>query len=156
MQSRSCIPTRQLGCRRFMSMCFLFRWRRTSMCFSLITKLLKIGRGRQRKKGQWDEECWLNGRVFIGGKAKSNFVRITIEQIARTMADPDTEEGKAQRTGWMDMINAVCSYPHNLTLHYTPLLLSWLPFSSSPVLNIAMVVGKSKEGTNVKRLWIHS
>jgi len=66
----------------------------------------------------------LNGRVFIGGKAKSNFVRITIEQIARTMADPDTEEGKAQRTGWMDMINAVCSYLHNLTLHYTPLLLS--------------------------------
>jgi hypothetical protein len=46
-------------------------------------------------------------KVWIGGEPKTNFVRIAIEQIARTMPNPDTEEGRAARTGWMDMINEV-------------------------------------------------
>lgn len=45
--------------------------------------------------------------VWIGGEPRKNFVRIVIEQIARTMPDPDTEAGRKQRTGWMDMINEV-------------------------------------------------
>lgn len=45
--------------------------------------------------------------VFIGGVEKKNFVRIVIEQIARTMPDPETESGKKYRKGWMDMINEV-------------------------------------------------
>jgi Putative oxalocrotonate tautomerase enzyme len=49
--------------------------------------------------------------LWIGGEQKPNFVRIAIEQIARTMPDPDTESGKAHRKGWMDMINAVSFYP---------------------------------------------
>ncbi|KAF2098750.1 hypothetical protein NA57DRAFT_75988 [Rhizodiscina lignyota] len=43
--------------------------------------------------------------VFIGGKPTTNFVRITVEQIARTMAPSDTEEGKTRRRGWLMMIN---------------------------------------------------
>ncbi|KAL6246683.1 hypothetical protein RBB50_005990 [Rhinocladiella similis] len=43
--------------------------------------------------------------TFIGGEPRSNFVRIAVEQIARTMASPDTEQGQKQRTAWMDMIN---------------------------------------------------
>lgn len=48
--------------------------------------------------------------LWIGGEKKPNFVRIVVEQIARTMPDPDTESGKAHRKGWMDMINAVSKY----------------------------------------------
>lgn len=47
--------------------------------------------------------------TFIGGEPRSNFVRIAVEQIARTMASPDTEQGQKQRTAWMDMINDVSS-----------------------------------------------
>ena len=47
--------------------------------------------------------------MYVGGKPRSNFVRIAIEQIARTMPDPNTEKGKAYRKGWMDMINEVYS-----------------------------------------------
>jgi hypothetical protein len=46
--------------------------------------------------------------LWIGGEPKKNFVRITIEQIARTMPNPDNEAGKAFRTAWMDEINEVC------------------------------------------------
>jgi len=46
-------------------------------------------------------------RVFIGGQPRKNFVRIVIEQIARQMPDPSTEEGRGARMGWMDMINEV-------------------------------------------------
>lgn len=49
--------------------------------------------------------------LWIGGEKKPNFVRIVVEQIARTMPDPDTESGKAHRKGWMNMINAVRVYP---------------------------------------------
>lgn len=45
--------------------------------------------------------------VWVGGEKRTNFVRIIVEQIARTMARPDTEEGKKFRTGWMDRINEV-------------------------------------------------
>ena len=45
--------------------------------------------------------------IWIGGKTRKNFVRITIEQIARTMPSIDTEEGRAYRKGWMDIINDV-------------------------------------------------
>ncbi|KIW53262.1 hypothetical protein PV05_08851 [Exophiala xenobiotica] len=43
--------------------------------------------------------------IFIGGEPKKNFVRVVIEQIARTMSSPDTDEGKKSRRMWMDMIN---------------------------------------------------
>lgn len=46
--------------------------------------------------------------IWIGGKPKTNFVRIVIEQIARTLPDGATENGKARRKGWMDRINEVC------------------------------------------------
>ncbi|KAJ9610717.1 hypothetical protein H2200_005494 [Cladophialophora chaetospira] len=42
---------------------------------------------------------------FVGGEPNPNFVRIVVEQIARTMPSPDTEEGRKRRAGWMDMIN---------------------------------------------------
>jgi hypothetical protein len=45
--------------------------------------------------------------VWIGGEPKSNFVRIVIEQIARTMPSPETEEGRRMRPMWMDRINDV-------------------------------------------------
>jgi hypothetical protein len=47
-------------------------------------------------------------QVWMGGQPKKNFVRIVIEQIARTMPGPETEAGRAHRTWWMDNINAVC------------------------------------------------
>jgi phenylpyruvate tautomerase PptA (4-oxalocrotonate tautomerase family) len=46
-------------------------------------------------------------QVWIGGEPKKNFVRIVIEQIARTMPNPDTEKGRTHRKGWMDEINNV-------------------------------------------------
>ena len=46
--------------------------------------------------------------IWIGGKPKTNFVRIVIEQIARTLPDDATEGGKMRRKGWMDRINEVC------------------------------------------------
>ena len=46
---------------------------------------------------------------YIGGVAKKNFVRVCVEQIARQMPDPATEDGKKLRKGWMDMINQVRS-----------------------------------------------
>jgi phenylpyruvate tautomerase PptA (4-oxalocrotonate tautomerase family) len=46
--------------------------------------------------------------IWIGGETRKNFVRITIEQIARTMDNADTEEGRGRRKWWMDNINAVC------------------------------------------------
>src|ERR1700753_2950087 len=49
--------------------------------------------------------------TYVGGQSTTNFVRITVEQIARTMQSLDTEKGKAQRKGWMDKINAVSSPP---------------------------------------------
>ena len=45
--------------------------------------------------------------VYIGGEEKTNFVRIVIEQIARTLPDVATEEGRKYRKGWMDTINEV-------------------------------------------------
>lgn len=45
--------------------------------------------------------------VWIGGEPRKNFVRIVVEQIARVMPSPDTAEGRAWRTGWMDRINEV-------------------------------------------------
>jgi hypothetical protein len=45
--------------------------------------------------------------AFISGKATNNFVRLTVEQIARAMPSPDTAEGAAYRKRWMDMINKV-------------------------------------------------
>lgn len=47
--------------------------------------------------------------VYVGGEEKHNFVRIVIEQIARTLPDPGTEAGKKYRRMWMDMINDVSS-----------------------------------------------
>ena len=44
---------------------------------------------------------------FIGGEPRSNFVRIVIEQIARTLPEPDTEEGRQGRAGWNDKIAEV-------------------------------------------------
>ena len=46
--------------------------------------------------------------VWVGGEPKTNFVRIAVEQIARTMAKPDSEDGRKYRTAWMDRINEVC------------------------------------------------
>lgn len=54
------------------------------------------------------------GNVWIGGESKKNFVRIVVEQIARAMPSPDTQEGRAWRTGWMDKINQV--RPHTLAI----------------------------------------
>jgi phenylpyruvate tautomerase PptA (4-oxalocrotonate tautomerase family) len=48
--------------------------------------------------------------TYVGGEASKTFVRITVEQIARTMQSPETEKGRNQRKGWMDMINAVSFY----------------------------------------------
>ncbi|RYO42797.1 hypothetical protein AA0111_g705 [Alternaria arborescens] len=45
------------------------------------------------------------GNVWVGPESKTNFVRIVVEQIARAMPSPDTAEGRAWRTGWMDKIN---------------------------------------------------
>ncbi|KIW24092.1 uncharacterized protein PV07_09826 [Cladophialophora immunda] len=45
--------------------------------------------------------------IFVGGESKNNFVRIVVEQIARVMMGPETEEGKARRKAWMDRINDV-------------------------------------------------
>ena len=51
--------------------------------------------------------------VWVGGKPRTNFVRITVEQIARKLLSGDTEEGAAQRKWWMDKINQVCPIdPH--------------------------------------------
>jgi len=44
---------------------------------------------------------------FIGGEPRANFVRIVIEQIARTMPEPDTEAGRQARAGWNDKIAEV-------------------------------------------------
>jgi hypothetical protein len=45
--------------------------------------------------------------TFVGGEEKPNFVRIAVEQIARTMP-PDTDDvGMKFRRRWMDMINKV-------------------------------------------------
>jgi len=43
--------------------------------------------------------------LWVGGEPNTNFVRVVVEQIARTMASPETEDGKQKRKGWMDMIN---------------------------------------------------
>jgi len=45
--------------------------------------------------------------VWVGGEPKKNFVRVVIEQIARTMSSPESEEGKKKRKAWMDEINKV-------------------------------------------------
>ena len=50
------------------------------------------------------------GNVWVGPESKTNFVRIVVEQIARAMPSPDTAEGRAWRTGWMDKINEVCGW----------------------------------------------
>lgn len=47
--------------------------------------------------------------IWIGGEPRKNFVRIVVEQIARSMPSPDTSDGRAWRTRWMDKINEVCS-----------------------------------------------
>lgn len=47
---------------------------------------------------------------YIGGETRRNFVRIVIEQIARTMPDPGTEQGKKFRAAWMDRITAVGNF----------------------------------------------
>jgi phenylpyruvate tautomerase PptA (4-oxalocrotonate tautomerase family) len=46
-------------------------------------------------------------QLFIGGAARRDFVRIAIEQIARTMPDADSATGAAHRAAWMDRINEV-------------------------------------------------
>jgi phenylpyruvate tautomerase PptA (4-oxalocrotonate tautomerase family) len=46
-------------------------------------------------------------QVWVGGEPKSNFVRIVIEQIARTLPNPETEEGKKYRLRFMDLLNEV-------------------------------------------------
>jgi hypothetical protein len=45
--------------------------------------------------------------VWVGGKPRTNFVRVVVEQIARKLLPEDTEEGVAQRKRWMDRINEV-------------------------------------------------
>jgi phenylpyruvate tautomerase PptA (4-oxalocrotonate tautomerase family) len=44
---------------------------------------------------------------FIGGEPRNDFVRIVIEQIARTMPEPDTEAGRQARAMWNDKIAEV-------------------------------------------------
>ncbi|KIX99742.1 uncharacterized protein Z520_04378 [Fonsecaea multimorphosa CBS 102226] len=44
---------------------------------------------------------------FVGGESKNNFVRIVVEQIARAMVSPETEEGRKTRKAWMDRINGL-------------------------------------------------
>jgi len=51
---------------------------------------------------------------FVGGESKNNFVRIVVEQIARAMVSPETEEGRKMRKAWMDRINGVCINTHPL------------------------------------------
>ena len=46
-------------------------------------------------------------QVWIGGEPKSNFVRIVVEQIARQLPSPESQEGQRIRPLWMNMINAV-------------------------------------------------
>jgi phenylpyruvate tautomerase PptA (4-oxalocrotonate tautomerase family) len=58
----------------------------------------------------------INNTFFIGGQAKQNFVRITIEHIARTLPDPDTEEGAKVRRRVMDRWHAVSSTLSHLQL----------------------------------------
>ena len=41
---------------------------------------------------------------FIGGEPRSDFVRVVIEQIARTLPGPDTEAGKQGRATWNEKI----------------------------------------------------
>lgn len=50
-----------------------------------------------------------DGDIFVGGKKHKDFVRITVEQIARAMPSPETEEGRIRRRGWMERINEVSS-----------------------------------------------
>ena len=45
--------------------------------------------------------------LFIGGTARRDFVRIAVEQIARSMPDGGTEAGAAARAAWMESINEV-------------------------------------------------
>jgi hypothetical protein len=49
------------------------------------------------------------GTTYVGGNEKRNFVRIVVEQIARTMPSDSDEEGKKYRRRWMDIINKVRS-----------------------------------------------
>ena len=44
---------------------------------------------------------------FIGGTPRTNFVRISIEHIARHYPDGDTRAGKEYREGRMELINQV-------------------------------------------------
>lgn len=44
---------------------------------------------------------------FIGGEPRINFVRIVIEQIARTLPEHDTEAGRQARAAWNDKIAEV-------------------------------------------------
>jgi hypothetical protein len=46
--------------------------------------------------------------VWVGGKPRTDFVRIAVEQIARKLLSEDTEEGMVQRKWWMNRINEVC------------------------------------------------
>ncbi|ETI25443.1 hypothetical protein G647_02216 [Cladophialophora carrionii CBS 160.54] len=46
-----------------------------------------------------------NPSCFVGGEPRPNFVRVVVEQIARTMAASDTDQGKERRRKWMDLIN---------------------------------------------------
>jgi hypothetical protein len=45
--------------------------------------------------------------VWVGGKPRTNFVRIGVEHIARKLLSEDTDEGVAQRKRLMDRINEV-------------------------------------------------
>jgi hypothetical protein len=46
-------------------------------------------------------------QVWVGGKSKSNFVRIVVEQIARQLPAAGTTEGQRVRPVWMNKINEV-------------------------------------------------
>jgi hypothetical protein len=48
-----------------------------------------------------------NNHIFIGGKPNNNFVRITVEHIARRQPDPDTEGALAIRRRMMDRLHTV-------------------------------------------------
>jgi hypothetical protein len=50
--------------------------------------------------------------VWIGGEVRKNFVRIVIEQIARGLPNPNTEEGQRVRKMWMNGINEVSTKPY--------------------------------------------